>query len=162
MDDRPLFRFCQMSKGRTRSHPGGDASSRGFICGEAIAVAKSGDCMVQKAGSEKYKTSFPDPDATEFTHDLEEYSAPDFPERLSIPMQVDLGLLARIDAAKSVEGPVGQPLGLVAMVCLTGRGIACPVDGAIRLLQDHRALARGCLDATCDRPGARLCSGPAG
>ncbi len=64
--------------------------------------------MVQKAGNEKYKTSFPDPDATEFTHDLEEYSVPDFPERLSIPMQVDLGLLARIGAAKSVEGPVGN------------------------------------------------------
>lgn len=64
--------------------------------------------MVQKTGSGKHKTSFPDPDAIEFTHDLEEYRAPDFPERLSNPMRVDLGLLARIDAARSAEGPVGQ------------------------------------------------------
>lgn len=64
--------------------------------------------MVQKPGSGKHKTSFPDPDAAEFTHDLEEYSAPDFPGRLSNPMRVDLGLLARIDAARSAEGAVGQ------------------------------------------------------
>jgi hypothetical protein len=62
--------------------------------------------MVQETGSEKYKTSFPDPDVTEFTHDLEEYSAPGFPERLSNPMRVDLGLLARIAAARSADGPV--------------------------------------------------------
>jgi hypothetical protein len=64
--------------------------------------------MAQKTGSGKYKTSFPDSDATEFTHDAEEYSAPEFPERLSNPMRVDLGLLARIEAARNAEGPVGQ------------------------------------------------------
>ena len=64
--------------------------------------------MAQKTGSGKYKTTFPDPDASAFTHDLEEYSAPDFPERLSSPMRVDLGLLARIDAARSAVGPDGQ------------------------------------------------------
>ncbi|MDE2331379.1 MAG: hypothetical protein KGK16_11440, partial [Bradyrhizobium sp.] len=58
--------------------------------------------MAQKTG--KYKTSFLDPDATKFVHDVEEYSAPDFPERLSNPMQVDLGLLERIDTATSAEG----------------------------------------------------------
>ena len=66
--------------------------------------------MMQKTGSEKYKTSFLDTDATEFTHDLEEHSAPDFPERLSNPMRVDLGLLARIDAARKAEGPVDHPI----------------------------------------------------
>jgi hypothetical protein len=64
--------------------------------------------MVQKTGSGKYKTSFPDPDATVFVHDVEEYSAPDYPERLNSPMRVDLGLLARIDSARSAEQPVGQ------------------------------------------------------
>jgi hypothetical protein len=63
---------------------------------------------MQKTGSGKHRTSFPDPDATEFAHDLEEYSAPDLPERLSNPMRIDLGLLARIDAARKAEGPVGE------------------------------------------------------
>ncbi|GAB1716753.1 MAG: hypothetical protein NTAFB05_17950 [Nitrobacter sp.] len=63
---------------------------------------------MQKTGSGKYRTSFPDPDATEFAHDLEEYSAPDLPERLSRPMRVDLGLLERIDAVRKAEGPVGE------------------------------------------------------
>jgi hypothetical protein len=66
--------------------------------------------MVQKTGSGKYKTSFPDPDASAFTHDLQEYSAPDFPERLSSPMRVDLGLLARIDAARKTDGSVDHPI----------------------------------------------------
>jgi hypothetical protein len=64
--------------------------------------------MMQKTGSGKHKTSYPDPDATEFVHDREEYSAPDLPERLSNPMRVDLGLLARIDAARKAGGPVGE------------------------------------------------------
>jgi hypothetical protein len=60
--------------------------------------------MVQKTGSGKYKTSFLDPDATKFVHDVEVYSAPVFPERLSSPMRIDLGLLERIDTATSAEG----------------------------------------------------------
>lgn len=64
--------------------------------------------MGQKAGSGTYRTSFPDPDSTEFTHDVEEYSAPDFPERLTGPMRVDLALLARIDAAQKADGRLGR------------------------------------------------------
>ena len=59
--------------------------------------------MVRKAGSGTYKTSFPDPDSSEFTHDSEEYRAPDFPERLRNPMRVDLALLGRIDAARQAD-----------------------------------------------------------
>lgn len=64
--------------------------------------------MEQKSRSGTYRTSFPDPDSTEFAHDSEGYSAPDFPERLRNPMQVDLALLARIDAAQKVDGRLGQ------------------------------------------------------
>jgi hypothetical protein len=60
--------------------------------------------MVQKTGSGKYKMSFLDPDATRFVHDVEEYSPPAFPERLSNPMRIDLGLLERVETATSVEG----------------------------------------------------------
>jgi hypothetical protein len=63
---------------------------------------------MQKTGSGKYRTSFPDPDENQFDHDLAEYSAPDLPERLSSPMRVDLGLLARIDAARKAEGSIGE------------------------------------------------------
>lgn len=59
--------------------------------------------MVRKTGSGTYKTSFPDPDSSEFTHDSEEYRAPDFPERLRNPMRVDLALLGRIDAARQAD-----------------------------------------------------------
>ena len=76
--------------------------------------------MVQKAGSGTYRTSFPDPDSTEFTHDLEEYSAPDFPERLKGPMGVDLALLARIDAAQKADGIGG--------LSLWSRWYACQVE----------------------------------
>lgn len=76
--------------------------------------------MVQKAGSGTYRTSFPDPDSTEFTHDLEEYSAPDFPERLKGPMRVDLALLARIDAAQKADGIGG--------LSLWSRWYACQVE----------------------------------
>ncbi|MCB1392087.1 hypothetical protein [Nitrobacter sp.] len=76
--------------------------------------------MVQKAGSGTYRTSFPDPDSTEFTHDLEEYSAPDFPERLKGPMRVDLALLARIDAAQKADG-IGE-------LSLWSRWYACQVE----------------------------------
>lgn len=59
--------------------------------------------MARKAGSGTYRTSFPDPDSTDFTHDQEEYRAPDLPERLRDPMRVDLALLARIDAAQKAD-----------------------------------------------------------
>ena len=77
--------------------------------------------MGQKAGSGTYRTSFPDPDSTEFTHDVEEYSAPDFPERLRDPMRVDLALLARIDAAQKAHGGLGQ-------LSVWSRWYACQVE----------------------------------
>ncbi len=64
--------------------------------------------MVQKAGSRTYRTSFPDPESTEFTCDSEEYAAPDFPERLRDPMRVDLALLGRIDTAQKADGRLGR------------------------------------------------------
>ena len=73
--------------------------------------------MVQKTGSGKYKTSFLDPDATKFVHDVEVYSPPAFPERLSNPMRIDLGLLERIETAKALKGCNTR---LVAMVRGTG------------------------------------------
>lgn len=77
--------------------------------------------MGQKAGSGTYRTSFPDPDSTEFTHDVEAYSAPDFPERLRNPMRVDLALLARIDAAQKANGRLGQ-------LSVWSRWYACQVE----------------------------------
>lgn len=77
--------------------------------------------MGQKAGSGTYRTSFPDPDSTEFTHDVEEYSAPEFPERLRSPMRVDLALLARIDAAQKAHGGLGQ-------LSVWSRWYACQVE----------------------------------
>jgi len=77
--------------------------------------------MGQKAGSGIYRTSFPDPDSTEFTHDVEEYSAADFPERLRDPMRVDLALLARIDAAQKAHGRIGQ-------LSVWSRWYACQVE----------------------------------
>jgi hypothetical protein len=77
--------------------------------------------MGQKTGSGRYRTSFPDPDSTEFTHDVEEYRAPDFPERLRDPMRVDLALLERIDAAQKAHGGLGQ-------LSVWSRWYACQVE----------------------------------